>query len=1058
MFRKTKIATAIGLSMLSQMASASAVHDVHFRYNLAGYSPDRPKNIVIMSDKNLSSDEQAAQWVLTRDGEQVASGAITDDMKVADKSDHHSPMQYSYHLDLRQQANVEGSYELSIEGENHEDENASFEVVVDPYGDIVAEMLVHISSRRSGMQNPIKAYRDAMRDALTYSTDSGPQLGVLNANESLSEEQKELALKPHYFDQTAALPVYKLRDVGSSHPNYIAEQGANNIAGNALWGEDSSVASFDVSGGWYDAGDYIKFTLTIAHAAYYMLRAYETNSELFNQHSLASSHYYDGYEGIIHSGAANTGRDAPIILDEAKFGLDFLARTYDLSRPDEFVVQVGDQRDHLNEDLNNEGKRLPIYDGTRHLLADSESAEQIAAKRPILSALSPSHMGLTLAALSLGAKVFEEAGYTEDANYYRAKADALYQRLFDQNTKNGQTKEGILIASAHSYETSTGTDAITDGVQKGTSCVDYSYASLETSNITNNFYNDSVYCSPELPGLYRRSDAANQKSTYDNLGLGAVEYYRLNNGQANALSNANALAQKAGVAAWASWSNVNISLHYRLAQLQQANNQFKSEIDSFRRYSDRKGSGLDSANNLFGLPQQIVWSSLGNHLIAAPYAALGALLDNSGDSSVAQIDPKSNMLYNVLDYTLGRNNWGVSMVHSESVEPEDRLEKYYNWIYTKLDLPTVGAVSQGPASKADYDSQAINGMTPVSLEEKEKRDEFNTAGSVFYEYSKNWVNMEAMGYQQAAALYTWAVASKLEAAVGDSQAGNNKPSINWQSPVDTSVMLGNSLNISVSANDADSGLESVTFRVEQGGQLLSSYSDMDTSDASFSYTWPATELGNFDLSVVATDTEGLSSSLAHSFTVTDLDIQLDLSLSSTVVEKNEQFSIAGNLTGQNADQVDSVKLFIDGLAVGDEDQTSPFEFSHAFGNAGSYSVQLRGYDSSASEIVQSVSNTVTVNDADGSSGGELPMCSALGLSLNPSDIGGIVANSYNKNGVWHRKPWSNATFYDHSAVGDLMLDGNVVYEVVSGSWVELLPSSTQYSQYWSQWAKYCQHQ
>lgn len=1057
MFIKTRLASLVGLAVLSQTVSATATHDVHFRYNLAGYSLERPKNIVIMTNKNFHAGSGNPTWILKKAGIQVAKGKITPGMKVAKQSKHHSPMKHSYHLDLRTQANTAGNYELTIQGESHADEKAAFEVKADPYGDIAAEMLVHISSRRSGVQSPIKQYRDAMRSALTYSATDGPQLGVLSATEALTEAQKDLALKPHYFDGTSALPVYKLRDVETNHPNYIAEKSEKNKVGNALWAEDPTIDSFDVSGGWYDAGDYIKFTLTIAHATYYMLRAYETNGELFDKHTIAANQYYGGYNGIITSGTGETGRDAPLILDEAKFGLDYLAKMYDASRADEFVVQVGDQRDHLNEDLNNDGKRLPIYDGTRHVLADAVAAQGITDKRPILSALSPGHMGLTLAALSLGAKVFEDAGYTEDANRYKAKAKELYNRMFAASTKNGKTKAGILIANAHSYETTTGTDATSNGVAQGASCVDFSYATLEKSNITNNFYNDSAYCSPDLPGLYRRKDSASQKNTYDNLGLGAVEYYRINTNKKNVLANANSLATKAGIAGWASWSNVNLSLHYRLAQLKQTNNQFTSEINSFRSYSNRTGGGLDAANNLFGLPQQIVWSSLGNHLIAAPYAALGALLDNNGDTVTSQVDAKSNMLYNILDYTLGRNNWGVSMVYSESVQADRRLEKYYNWIYTKLDLPTIGAVSQGPASKSDYESQATNGMTPVSQEEKNKRDKFNTSGAVFYEYSKNWVNMEAMGYQQAAALYTWAVATKLEGATGTGGSSNNKPTINWNGSQPSTVVGFEPITFVAQAADSDGQLQSLTFSIQQGGVEVASYSVIDTSAAQFSYTWTPDEFGSYIIIASVEDNESAVSQVSHTFTVTDVvvDVQLSLSSSATVVDTDEQFTVTVNVAGQSAALVDSVELFVDNLATGPADTLSPFDFTHSIAAAGSYSVHVKGFDDEGTVLAQSSGSTITVNAIGGGGGGE-PSCASLGLTLNPSNAGGLVTNTYNLKGVWHRKSWPGASNYNHSSAGDYMLDGGLVYKVLNASWVTLNPTNPQYSEYWNQWEKVCQ--
>jgi endoglucanase len=66
----------------------------------------------------------------------------------------------------------------------------------------------------------------------------------------------------------------------------------------------------DVSGGWYDAGDYNKYTSWTAEYIIYMLLMYEENPEAWT----------DDFE------IPESGNGIPDILDEAKFGLDHLLR------------------------------------------------------------------------------------------------------------------------------------------------------------------------------------------------------------------------------------------------------------------------------------------------------------------------------------------------------------------------------------------------------------------------------------------------------------------------------------------------------------------------------------------------------------------------------------------------------------------------------------------------------------------------------------------------------------------------------------------------------------
>jgi hypothetical protein len=162
-------------------------------------------------------------------------------------------------------------------------------------------------------------------------------------------------------------------------------------ADNATWHDAGANKQMDITGGWHDAGDYVKFSLTIGYATYFLLRSYDVNPELFeDMKNYSTSELND-------------------LLDEAKWGLDWLMKTMTDRDTNEFVVQVANYEDH------NVGYRLAHRDN-------------LDGKRPILSALSPHQMGYTAASLALGAKILKELGNEAIAKQYEAKARLIFRR------------------------------------------------------------------------------------------------------------------------------------------------------------------------------------------------------------------------------------------------------------------------------------------------------------------------------------------------------------------------------------------------------------------------------------------------------------------------------------------------------------------------------------------------------------------------------------------------------------------------------------------------------
>lgn len=162
---------------------------------------------------------------------------------------------------------------------------------------------------------------------------------------------------------------------------------------NGKWKPASPARTVDALGGWYDAGDQIKFTLNVAATTYHLLFAYRLQPALF---------------GRVYSRS-----NLPDVLDEARHGLEFLMRVH--PDRDTFIIQVGNAEDH------NQGARLPENDA-------------LDGKRPALCALSRVHMGAAAAALALGARTFGELGRSGDAARYAAMARRIYDRARQPDT------------------------------------------------------------------------------------------------------------------------------------------------------------------------------------------------------------------------------------------------------------------------------------------------------------------------------------------------------------------------------------------------------------------------------------------------------------------------------------------------------------------------------------------------------------------------------------------------------------------------------------------------
>ena len=133
----------------------------------------------------------------------------------------------------------------------------------------------------------------------------------------------------------------------------------------------------DLSGGWYDAGDHVKVTLSIAYASYVMLKAYDAFPEAFADRD--SQDYTGAPNGV------------PDVLDEARYATDYLVKAH-LSET-VLVGMVGNaQNDHRQWVTCLEQEALPVMQGGR--------------PRPVSPQANADIAGITSAALALMARLY----------------------------------------------------------------------------------------------------------------------------------------------------------------------------------------------------------------------------------------------------------------------------------------------------------------------------------------------------------------------------------------------------------------------------------------------------------------------------------------------------------------------------------------------------------------------------------------------------------------------------------------------------------------------------
>ncbi len=163
--------------------------------------------------------------------------------------------------------------------------------------------------------------------------------------------------------------------------------------GRSFYGPMPDSTFVDVSGGWHDAGDQLKYLITASYATAHMLLAYE----------LYPGKFTDTHNALGQEGA----NGIPDVLDEAKWGLDWILKLH--PAPDQLVHQVADDRDHMgwkmpDQDPSDYGWGPNSYRAAYFATGEPQGLRNYSSQATGLANLA----GRSAAAMALAARIWRE--------------------------------------------------------------------------------------------------------------------------------------------------------------------------------------------------------------------------------------------------------------------------------------------------------------------------------------------------------------------------------------------------------------------------------------------------------------------------------------------------------------------------------------------------------------------------------------------------------------------------------------------------------------------------
>lgn len=210
--------------------------------------------------------------------------------------------------------------------------------------------------------------------------------------------------------------------------------------GRTMYGPMPDSTYIDVSGGWHDAGDQLKYLITGSNATARMLKAYEMAPQKFGDkvNALGQPH---------PNGIAD-------VLDEAKWGLDWIHKMH--SAPDQLFHQVADDRDHLgmkwpDQDSSDYGWGPDSYRVVYYASGEPQGLLKYKSKATGISNIA----GRSAAAMAIAARIWKNV--LKDTMYAR-KCQIVADQLYHMGKENEGFQQGNSYGSPYRYNEDTWAD------------------------------------------------------------------------------------------------------------------------------------------------------------------------------------------------------------------------------------------------------------------------------------------------------------------------------------------------------------------------------------------------------------------------------------------------------------------------------------------------------------------------------------------------------------------------------------------------------------------------
>lgn len=267
--------------------------------------------------------------------------------------------------------------------------------------------------------------------------------------------------------------------------------------GRSMYGPMPDSSYVDVSGGWHDAGDQLKYLITSSNATARMLLAYE----------LAP----DSFSDLVNELGQPVPNKVPDILDEAKWGLDWLHKMH--PAPGQLFHQVADDRDHMgwkwpDKDNSNYGWGPNSYRVAYFATGQPQGLREYKSEATGIANLA----GRSAAALAMGARVWKKLGDES----YSTKCLQAARDLYAMGKEKEGYQQGNSFGAPYRYTEDTWAD-------------DMEWGAAELYDVTKDkTYLDDAVRYAEMAGVtsWMEQDSAAHYQFYPFVNVGHYSLYK----------------------------------------------------------------------------------------------------------------------------------------------------------------------------------------------------------------------------------------------------------------------------------------------------------------------------------------------------------------------------------------------------------------------------------------------------------------------------------------------------------------------------------------------------